>query len=68
MTLAAWPLDTVQDQLARRVCRNGARHEPLDERACMSRAWLRERFVTVQKSGTMLTATRYQLAWLTPIG
>ena len=48
MTLAAWPLDTVQDQLARRVCRNGARHEPLDERACMSRAWLRERFVTVQ--------------------
>mgnify|MGYP006875095663 CR=1 FL=1 len=41
MTLAAWPLDTVQDQLARRVCRNGARHEPLDERACMPMAWLR---------------------------
>jgi len=46
VTLAAWPLDTVQDQLARRVCRNGARHEPLDERACMPMAWLRERFVT----------------------
>jgi len=58
VTLAAWPLDTVQDQLARRVCRNGARHEPLDERACMPMAWLRERFVTaVQKSGSGEQAT-----------